>query len=230
MSSYLLALMVSEFEYIQNYTSSGVLFRIWSRKEATPMTQYALDAGIKCLEYYEKLFDYSFPLKKQDMVALPDFSAGAMENWGLITYRENSLLYDENLYGPKSKRRVALVVAHELAHQWFGNLVTMKWWEDLWLNEGFATYVEYLGSDLISDGLMKMEEFFILDSTEAAMDKDSLSSSHPLSFEIDKANEVYEAFDSISYGKGGSVLRMIAATIGRDNLIKGVAVSLNQCI
>ncbi|VDM80167.1 unnamed protein product [Strongylus vulgaris] len=156
------------------------------------------------------------------MVALPDFDAGAMENWGLITYREGRLLYNEKLYGPAEKRRVALVVAHELAHQWFGDLVTMKWWEDLWLNEGFASYVEFLGADVISDNNMRMKEYFILDALTKGLMRDSVSS-HPLSFKIDKASEVEEAFDPISYDKGGSVLRMIAAIIGEENFNKGVA-------
>ncbi|KAK6758774.1 hypothetical protein RB195_016165 [Necator americanus] len=223
MSSYLLALMVSEFENIQGKTASGVQFRIWSRPEAKKMTAYALQAGIKCLEFYEKHFNFSFPLKKQDMVALPDFSAGAMENWGLITYRENSLLYDNRLYGPQNKQRVALVVAHELGHQWFGDLVTMKWWDDVWLNEGFATYAEHFGADVISDNNMRMQEIFIIDSLKTGMALDSVAASHPLSFKIDKASEVFEAFDSISYGKGASVLRMISHLIGVDNYNNAIA-------
>ncbi|VDM69780.1 unnamed protein product [Strongylus vulgaris] len=187
------------------------------------MTKYALGAGIKCLEYYEKLFNYAFPLKKQDMIALPDFSAGAMENWGMITYRENSLLYDKMLYGPVSKLRVSYVIAHELAHQWFGDLVTMKWWEDVWLNEGFATHVQFLGTDKISDKKMRMEEYFLLDALTPALTRDSISSSHPLSFQIDKAGEVFEAFDTISYQKGASVLRMLLAIIGRENFERGIA-------
>ncbi|EYB84648.1 hypothetical protein Y032_0312g2162 [Ancylostoma ceylanicum] len=223
MSSYLLAVMVNEFEYIQGKTKSGVLFRIWSRPDAKSMTQYALYAGIKCLEFYEKLFDFKFPLEKQDMVALPDFSAGAMENWGMITYRENSLLYDERLYGPMNKQRVALVVAHELGHQWFGDLVTMKWWDDLWLNEGFATWVEFFGIDVISDGHWRMPEYIILDALTQGLTRDSVARSHPLSFRIDKATEVFEAFDSISYGKGASILRMLSAIIGADTFHKGIA-------
>ncbi|RCN47475.1 hypothetical protein ANCCAN_06506 [Ancylostoma caninum] len=123
------------------------------------------------------------------MVALPDFSAGAMENWGLITYRENSLLYDEKLYGPMNKQRVALVVAHELGHQWFGDLVTMKWWDDLWLNEGFATWVEFFGIDVISDRKWRMPEYIILDAVTQGLTRDSVARSHPLSFRIDKATE-----------------------------------------
>ncbi|CAJ0588349.1 unnamed protein product [Cylicocyclus nassatus] len=221
MSSYLLALLISEFEYIQGKTNSNVLFRIWSRREAKSMTKYALQAGIKCLELYESLFNYKFPLKKQDMVALPDFTAGAMENWGMITYREKYLLYDDVLYSQDNKRLVMTVVAHELAHQWFGNLVTLKWWNDVWLNEGFATYLEYVAGNKI-DNWMETEQFFIIEQLEKSMDIDSLSSSHPLSFKIDTANEVHEAFDRVSYGKGAAVLKMIAAVTGRKNFMKGV--------
>uniref|UniRef100_A0A183GDG0 Peptidase_M1 domain-containing protein n=1 Tax=Heligmosomoides polygyrus TaxID=6339 RepID=A0A183GDG0_HELPZ len=189
MSSYLLAVLISEFEYIEGFTkresSRGIhfQFRIWSRPEAKAMTAYALQAGIKCLEFYEQYFDIKFPLPKQaarilmtrlvvlmgcchlilfgvacilDMVALPDFPVNGMENWGLITYREDSLPYDDRYYAPSDKRFVALVIAHELASQWFGNLVTLKSWNDLWLNEGFATFVEYLGTDEISDKHMRM--------------------------------------------------------------------------
>ncbi|VDO31066.1 unnamed protein product [Haemonchus placei] len=217
MSSYLLAIIVCEFEYIEGYTETGVRFRIWSRPEAMEMTEYALDAGIRCLEFYEKFFDIKFPLEKQDMIALPDFTAGAMENWGLITYREDSLLYDSRIYAPMNKQRVALVVAHELAHQWFGNLVTLKWWDDTWLNEGFATFVEYLGMDEISHNNFRTQDFFLLDGMDRGMRADSAASSHPLSFRIDKAAEVAEAFDDISYAKGASVLTMLRALIGEDN-------------
>nr|AML39757.1 aminopeptidase [Haemonchus contortus] len=216
MSSYLLAIIVCEFEYIEGKTETGVRFRIWSRPEAKAMTAYALDAGIRCLEFYEKFFDIKFPLEKQDMIALPDFTAGAMENWGLITYREDSLLYDKKIYAPMNKQRVALVVAHELAHQWFGNLVTLKWWDDTWLNEGFATFVEYLGMDEISHNNFRTQDFFLLDGMDRGMRADSAASSHPLSFRIDKAAEVAEAFDDISYAKGASIITMLRALIGKD--------------
>ncbi|XGW06232.1 hypothetical protein V3C99_016500 [Haemonchus contortus] len=228
MSSYLLAIIVCEFEYIEGHTETGVRFRIWSRPEAMEMTEYALDAGIRCLEFYEKFFDIKFPLEKQDMIALPDFTAGAMENWGLITYREDSLLYDEKIYAPMNKQRVALVVAHELAHQWFGNLVTLKWWDDTWLNEGFATFVEYLGMDEISHNNFRTQDFFLLDGMDRGMRADSAASSHPLSFRIDKAAEVAEAFDDISYAKGASVLTMLRALIGEDNYRNAVVQYLKK--
>ncbi|EJW88532.1 peptidase family M1 containing protein [Wuchereria bancrofti] len=204
MASYLLALAVTDFDYIEGTTSMGTRFRIWSREEALNQTIYALRAGISALEFYEDYYNISFPLKKQDMIALPDFAAGAMENWGLITYREKYLLYDEKLYTASQKAGVALVVAHELAHQWFGNLVTMKWWNDLWLNEGFATFMEYLGADAISKGSFRM------------------ATSHPLSFPIDKAEDVSEAFDAITYDKGSAIIFMIQHVMGSDNFKKGL--------
>uniref|UniRef100_A0A1I7VXG5 Aminopeptidase n=1 Tax=Loa loa TaxID=7209 RepID=A0A1I7VXG5_LOALO len=162
MSSYLLALAVTDFDFIEGTTSMGT---------------------------------------RANMMALPDFAAGAMENWGLITYREKYLLYDERLYAPSQKVGVALVVAHELAHQWFGNLVTMKWWNDLWLNEGFATFMEYLGTDAISKGSFRMGDYFLQDAVYSAYRRDGQATSHPLSFPIDKAEDVSEAFDAITYNK-----------------------------
>ena len=131
MSTYLLAFVVSDFEYSEgNKTSNNVTFRIWSRESALEQTKYATSIGPKVLEYYEKYFNIEYPLPKQDMIAIPDFSAGAMENWGLITYRETALLYEPGISSLMNKQYVALVVAHELAHQWFGDLVTMNWWTE----------------------------------------------------------------------------------------------------
>jgi aminopeptidase N len=131
MSTYLLAFVVSDFAYLKSApTSNGVEFRIWSRQEAKDQTGYASIIGPKILQYYEEYFSVPFPLPKQDMIALPDFSAGAMENWGLITYRETALLYEEGVSSKSSREYVATVVAHELAHQWFGDLVTMEWWDE----------------------------------------------------------------------------------------------------
>ncbi|PIO59233.1 peptidase family M1, partial [Teladorsagia circumcincta] len=222
MSSYLLAVIVSEFDFIEGNTASGVRFRIWSRPEAKNMTQYALRAGIKCLEAYEKFFDIKFPLEKQDMVAVPDFSLGAMENWGLIIYRENALLYDEKYYAPLNKERVATVVVHELAHQWFGDLVTLKWWDNLWLNEGFASFVQYIGVNVITDDKFKMEDYFLVEAFAQGMEADAVASSHPLSFRVDKVPEVAEAFDDVTYRKGAAVLTMLQALIGKDNFWKAI--------
>ncbi|CAD6195358.1 unnamed protein product [Caenorhabditis auriculariae] len=222
MSSYLLAIFVSEFEYLEKYTKNGVRFRVWARPEAMKMVTYALDSGVKVIDYYEQFFSIS------NLVALPDFSQGAMENWGLVNFREADLLYDEGIYLPKTKQRVATIISHELAHQWFGNLVTMSWWDDLWLNEGFANFVQYSGANIISNGNFRMAENFVTDDLSRALTADSKASSHPLSFKIDKAMEVIEAFDDISYKKGASVIRMIRQVIGEKNFQKGIQYYLKE--
>jgi len=227
MASYLFAIVVSDFEFIEGHTKRGTRFRIWSRKEAINETQYALSAGVEVLEFYEEYYGIQFPLQKQDMMAFPDFAAGAMENWGLVTYRERALLYNPVVYSLLNKQYIATVVAHELAHQWFGNLVTMKWWNDLWLNEGFATVMEYKGVDAI-DSSFKMDDWFVKDSLAVAFERDAMATSHPLSFPIEKAEDVSEAFDSISYDKGASVLRMLSNVLGEENFKKGLNIYLNR--
>uniref|UniRef100_A0A914V3A9 Aminopeptidase n=1 Tax=Plectus sambesii TaxID=2011161 RepID=A0A914V3A9_9BILA len=228
MSSYLLAVVVSDFDKREGKTKSGTRFRIWARKEAQHQTEYALTSGITALEYFEQFYGIPFPLEKQDMIAIPDFEAGAMENWGLVTYREKYLLYDPKEYALSEKRRVAVVVAHELAHQWFGNLVTMKWWDDLWLNEGFATFMEYLGTNEISNGTFRMEDYFVIDAFAGAMAKDQRATSHPLFVPIEKSNEINEVFDSISYDKGGTVLRMMDHLVGREPFRRGLNLYLSK--
>ncbi|GMR59116.1 hypothetical protein PMAYCL1PPCAC_29311, partial [Pristionchus mayeri] len=228
MSSYLLAVVVGDLSKTETTNSNGVLIRVWARHETVEDTRYALEAGSKVLAHYDHYFGIKFPLEKMDMVACPDFSAGAMENWGLVTYRETDLLYNSETYGMGEKQRVATVVAHELAHQWFGNLVTMEWWGDLWLNEGFATLVEYDGTDFISDKNYHMEEEFVRDALEGALAADSLPTSQPLSFKIDKSIEVNEAFNPISYDKGGSVLRMIRSVLGPAVFQEGLKVYLQK--
>uniref|UniRef100_A0A7E4VIV5 Aminopeptidase n=1 Tax=Panagrellus redivivus TaxID=6233 RepID=A0A7E4VIV5_PANRE len=227
MSSYLLALIVSDFEFVEGHTDRGTRFRIWSRKEALEETDFALKAGVTVLQFFEGFYGIDFPLQKQDMIALPDFAAGAMENWGAVTYRERALLYNDKLYTPLQKQYVATVVAHELAHQWFGNLVTMKWWNDLWLNEGFATLMEYSGVDAI-DPQYKMNDYFLLDALDNALARDSMATSHPLSFPILKAEDVSEAFDQISYDKGASVMRMLRTVLGEANFKKGLNIYLTR--
>lgn len=141
---------------------------------------FAKEVGPKSLEYYENFFDVKYPLPKQDMIAIPDFSAGAMENWGLITYRESLLLYDPNTTSYSYKESIASVIAHELAHQWFGNLVTMKWWTDLWLNEGFATYMSSLAlQNLFPE--WKTFETHVATNLMSVFSFDALKTSHPVS-------------------------------------------------
>ncbi|XP_067940049.1 aminopeptidase Ey-like isoform X2 [Watersipora subatra] len=213
MSTYLLAMIVCDFGYKENTTENNITFRVWARKEAINQVDYALDQGIRILTYFEEFFNESFPLPKTDMIAIPDFAAGAMENWGLITYRETALLYDEKVSAASNKQRVAVVVSHELAHQWFGNLVSPTWWDDLWLNEGFATYVEYIGVDFTEPTWQMLDQFVITD-VQSTLKADSLATSHPIYVEVQHPDEINEIFDSISYGKGGSLIRMMRYFLG----------------
>uniref|UniRef100_A0A674J253 Aminopeptidase n=1 Tax=Terrapene triunguis TaxID=2587831 RepID=A0A674J253_9SAUR len=164
------------------------------------------------------------PVPLPDQVALPDFNAGAMENWGLVTYRENSLLYDPLFSSVGNKERVVTVIAHELAHQWFGNLVTLRWWNDLWLNEGFASYVEYLGADS-AEPSWHIKDLIVQSEMYRVMKVDALASSHPLSFlesEINTPAQISEVFDAIAYSKGASVLRMLSEFLTEDSFKKGL--------
>ncbi|XP_056697217.1 aminopeptidase M1-like [Spinacia oleracea] len=140
MSTYLVAVVVGLFDFVESSTSDGIKVRCYCQVGKSDQGKFALEVAVKTLELYKEYFEVPYALPKLDMIAIPDFAAGAMENYGLVTYRENALLYDEKHSAAANKQRVAIVVAHELAHQWFGNLVTMEWWTHLWLNEGFATW------------------------------------------------------------------------------------------
>ena len=189
-------------------------------------TKYAAEIGPKILKYYETFFNIPFPLPKQDMIAIPDFSAGAMENWGLITYREVALLHNPQMDSASRRIYVATVVAHELAHQWFGDLVTMKWWDDLWLNEGFASYIETIGAAHVEPSASILERF-CLDNTYDTFDLDSLQTSHPISATVKHPDEINEIFDRISYGKGASIIRMMNHFMTEEAFVEGVSNYLN---
>ncbi|NXL46002.1 AMPN Aminopeptidase, partial [Podilymbus podiceps] len=225
MSTYLLAFIVSQFSYVQS-NSQNVLIRIWGRPSAIAEGQgnYALQVTGPILKFFEQHYSTAYPLPKSDQVGLPDFNAGAMENWGLVTYRENSLLFDNTYSSIGNKERVVTVIAHELAHQWFGNLVTLRWWNDLWLNEGFASYVEYLGADS-AEPTWNIKDLMVLNEVYPVMATDALSSSHPLSFREDEINtpaQISEVFDSIAYSKGASVLRMLSNFLSENVFKEGL--------
>ncbi|KAJ8960573.1 hypothetical protein NQ318_013862 [Aromia moschata] len=216
MSTYLVAYVVSDFESISDGS-----FSIWARRSALGQASYSLEIGPKILKYYEEFFGIEYPLPKLDMVAIPDFSAGAMENWGLITYREPVLLYEKGVSSRSSLQRIAHVVAHELAHQWFGNLVTPTWWTDLWLNEGFATYVEFLGAYAVAPK-WKDPDLFLVSELHGAFGLDALKSSHPISIEVNNPDEVNDIFDRISYSKGASIIRMMQFFMTAEVFHKGL--------
>ncbi|ALC47157.1 SP1029, partial [Drosophila busckii] len=221
MSTYLIAYSVNEFAFKPTTLPNSTLFRTWARPNAIEQCDYAAEFGPQVLQYYEQLFGIKFPLPKIDQIAIPDFSAGAMENWGLVTYREIALLYSSAHSALADKQRVASVVAHELAHQWFGNLVTMKWWTDLWLNEGFATYVASLGVENINPQWRSMEQES-LGNLLTIFKKDALETSHPISRPIEMVSEISESFDQISYQKGSTVLRMMHMFLGDDSFRGGL--------
>ncbi|XP_072321571.1 aminopeptidase Ey-like isoform X2 [Eucyclogobius newberryi] len=230
MSTYLLAFIVCDFAYIQS-TQKNVLIRIWARRKAIDDRQgeYALTVTGPILEFYERYYNVAYPLSKSDQIALPDFNAGAMENWGLVTYRETALLYDPIISSTGNKERIISVIAHELAHMWFGNLVTVRWWNDLWLNEGFASYVQYLGADY-AEPTWNIKEHIILYDMHRVFGVDALASSHPLSRAEDEVStpaQISQMFSAISYSKGAAVLRMLSEFLTEAVFAKGLSSYLN---
>uniref|UniRef100_A0A8C2C505 Leucyl/cystinyl aminopeptidase n=1 Tax=Cyprinus carpio TaxID=7962 RepID=A0A8C2C505_CYPCA len=218
MSTYLVAFIVAEFIGVSNNVSKTKV-SVYAVPDKKDQVQYALDTACKLLEFYNTFFEYDYPLSKLDLVAIPDFLAGAMENWGLITFRETTLLVGSNS-SSIDKQLVTSVIAHELAHQWFGNLVTMRWWNDLWLNEGFATYMQYMSIETVFPELDMDTEF--LNVRFKALTKDALNSSHPVSTVVSTPEQVEEMFDSVSYEKGASILLMLNATLTDGEFRKGV--------
>jgi aminopeptidase 2 len=221
MSSYLLAFIVGDLNYIETNA-----FRLPVRVYA-PVGQdiehgrFSLELAAKTLEFYEKAFGAPYPLPKMDMVAIPDFSAGAMENWGLVTYRVVDLLLDEATSSAIKKERVAEVVQHELAHQWFGNLVTMDFWDGLWLNEGFATWMSWYSCNAFYPE-WKVWQSYVTDNLQSALSLDSLRSSHPIEVPVKRADEITQIFDAISYSKGSCVIRMVSKYLGEDVFMEGI--------
>ncbi|XP_022732460.1 aminopeptidase M1-like isoform X2 [Durio zibethinus] len=214
MSTYLVAIVVGLFDYVEDYTSDGIKVRVYCQVGKANQGKFALSVAVRTLDLYKDYFAVPYSLPKLDMVAIPDFAAGAMENYGLVTYRETTLLYDEQHSAATNKQRVATVVAHELAHQWFGNLVTMEWWTHLWLNEGFATWVSYLATDSLFPEWKIWTQF--LDESTDSLRLDGLAESHPIEVEINHAAEIDEIFDAISYKKGASVIRMLQSYLGAE--------------
>ncbi|XP_061115379.1 endoplasmic reticulum aminopeptidase 2-like [Conger conger] len=220
MSTYLVAFVVSDFRSVSATTSSGVKVSVYAIPEKLNQTHYALEVAVKLLEFYEVYFNISFPLPKQDLIAIPDFMSGAMENWGLITYRETALLYDPHTSSATDKFWVTRVISHELAHQWFGNLVTMEWWNDIWLNEGFARYMEKVSLSSTYPE-MKADENF-LGVCFGAIYSDCLNSSRPISNPAETPVQIMEMFDSVSYDKGACILNMLRDFLSEEVFQRGI--------
>jgi aminopeptidase N len=228
MSTYLLAWVVGELQRKTAVTKSGVEVNVWATPAQPPASlDFALEYATHSIDFFNSYFDEPYPLPKSDHVALPDFSAGAMENWGLITYREIALLVDPATTGISAKQYVASVVAHELSHQWFGNLVTMKWWDNLWLNESFARFMQIYEPDIQYPEWNSWLDF-AANETISALRRDSIEGIQPVQIEVNHPDEISALFDpAIVYSKGGRLLRMLEEYIGPDNFQAGLAAYFN---
>ena len=223
MSTYLVAFAFGEMQSKLTETKSGVKVGVFATKAHQPKElDFALDIAKRAIEFYEDFYQTPYPLPHSWQLALPDFSAGAMENWGLVTYREAYLLLDPDNTSLDMKQLVATVITHELAHQWFGDLVTMNWWDDLWLNESFANMMEYVSVDAIHPDWHIWELF---QTTEApmALQRDATDGVQPVHVAVNNPAEIDSIFDSaIVYAKGSRMLVMVRALLGDDALRKGL--------
>src|ERR1700682_2852673 len=225
MSSYLAALVIGNFEYIEG-SADGIPIRVYGTPGKKEMGKFALESAEHVLSYYDKYFGIKYPNSRLDLIDLPDLSADAMENTGCITFREVILLIDDKQGSVDLKKTIASVIAHEMAHQWFGDLVTMKWWDDVWLNEGFATW---MSSKPIQS--WKPEWNFNLDDvgdTGRTLNTDSLANTRPIHQAADTPAQIQELFDGIAYGKAASVLRMLESYLGEETFRAGVKVYLKE--
>ncbi|EJU01765.1 puromycin-sensitive aminopeptidase [Dacryopinax primogenitus] len=227
MSTYLVAWANGEFKHTESsYTSTSgqkVNLRVYTTPEYITQAGLALDVKVRILPHYERIFDIAYPLPKLDTLVASDFDAGAMENWGLITGRTSAYLYDPKTSGINSLKQITETQSHEVAHQWFGNIVTMKWWDNLWLNEAFATL---MGEVIIIQQIhpeWRPHAEFINMHLDRALNLDSLRSSHPIEVPCPDEKAINQIFDAISYSKGASVLRMLSSMIGEEVFLKGVS-------
>ncbi|KAJ5665585.1 uncharacterized protein N7477_008033 [Penicillium maclennaniae] len=249
MSTYLLAWAVGDFGYVEamtkrKYQGKSIPVRVYTTRGLEDQARFALECAHRTVDYFSEIFEIEYPLPKADLLAVHEFAMGAMENWGLVTYRTTAVLFDEGKSDNRYKNRIAYVVAHgkidselcfkllafpsdasriqELAHQWFGNLVTMDWWNELWLNEGFATWVGWLAVDHFHPDWNVWSQF-VAEGVQQAFHLDSLRASHPIEVPVRNALEVDQIFDHISYLKGSSVIRMLSVHLGQETFLRGVA-------
>ena len=223
MSTYLLAFVIGELQNKGGKTKDGVAVNVY----ATPIQpasslDFALEHSIKTIEFFNDYFGVPYPLPKSDQVALPDFANGAMENWGLITYRESALLYNPTVTSIAAKQYIATVISHELSHQWFGNLVTMAWWDDLWLNESFATIMEYICVDALYPEWNVWLDFNTNESVYA-LRRDSLAGVQSVKVDVRHPDEIQSVFDgAIVYAKGARLMQMMQRYVGESEFKEGL--------
>nr|CDS27790.1 puromycin sensitive aminopeptidase [Hymenolepis microstoma] len=227
MSTYIVAFVIGHFDYIEAMDANNVRIRVYTPPKRTHLGAHALKMAKTAIPFFTEVFGAEYPLPKLDLVAIPDFAMGAMENWGLLTYRETCLLIDEEQSSLSSKRQVALTVAHECAHMWFGNLVTMEWWTHLWLNEGFATWISYLAVDHCFPDYDIWTDFLSMEFY-SAMATDELKTSHPIEVEVCSPAEIDEIFDAVSYEKGASIIRMINDYMTPEKFRKGLQLYIQR--
>ncbi|KAJ2378021.1 hypothetical protein IW150_001048, partial [Coemansia sp. RSA 2607] len=231
MSTYLLAIVSGELDYVEGVSMSGplvaktgkrqpIVCRIYTAPADTEKVQFSLETAVKVLERLVDMFDVAYPLPKLDLVAVPELEAGGMENWGLVLFRTVRLFITKQT-SLWIRQKAVYVIAHELSHQWFGNLVTMAWWDDLWLNEGFATWIGIHITDQMYPEWKRWDQFAIEDR-QAALSADSLRSSHPIQVTIKGSADIDQVFDSITYYKGCALIRMLSAHLGIDVFMDGV--------
>jgi puromycin-sensitive aminopeptidase len=227
MSTYLVAFIVGDLVSVESMGPNNTLVRVWATSGKEEQGRYALENSVKLLEYFNEYFGIPYPLKKLDHIAIPDFAAGAMENWGAITYRETALLFDTENSSAATRQRILEVVSHEMAHMWFGDLVTMEWWNDLWLNESFASWM----GDKAVDNLYpewNMWTQFVSNDTNSGLGLDGLRNSHSIEVEVTNPAQIRELFDAISYSKGGATLRMLEEFLGPEIFRKGLQIYLSN--
>ena len=226
MSTYLLVFIVGDMAFVEATGANGTVHRVWATRGKEESGRFALENSLKVLAYMNDYFGIPYPLPKLDHIAIPDFAAGAMENWGAITYRETALLFDPMNSAADTKQRIMEVVAHEMAHMWFGDLVTMAWWDDLWLNESFASWMGDKAVDHVFPE-WNMWTQFVSNDTNAGLNLDSLRNSHPIEARVNNPSEIRELFDAISYSKGAATLRMLEAFLGEEAFRRGLRVYLS---
>lgn len=226
MSTYLLCVVIGKFNCLSQQVGDTKI-SIYSPLHRTTEAQFSLDISAKCINIFNEFFGINYCLPKLDLIAISSLSVGAMENWGLIVFRENSLLVDPLIASGAQLQAVATIVAHEISHQWFGNLVTMSWWSDLWLNEGFATFMQYYATDKIFPEF-KVWEQFCGDVLIPSLQLDALENSHPIKVKVSDPSEIDEIFDKISYRKGASVIRMLFSIMGEEKFGAGIRLYMNR--
>ncbi|TRY75825.1 hypothetical protein TCAL_11865 [Tigriopus californicus] len=228
MSTYLVCFVIGEYEYLETKTRDGrVVVRVYTPWGQREQGRFGLDVGRKSLEFFNDYFGRRYPLPKMDLVALSRLSVGAMENWGVITCRETGLITDLDKANPATLQSIATLIAHEISHQWFGNLVTMKWWDGLYLNEGFATLMQYMCIDSIYPEFRVFDRF-CSDTVIPALGMDALQHSHPIEMPLENTSGISQMFDKITYCKGASVMFMLHEFIGADNFKNAIQEYMHQ--